>query len=652
MSYINFDKNQLVNLEYSLLREMIRSNRAGSYGSSTIINCNTRKYHGLLVTPQPGLDHGNHVLLSSLDETIIQQDAEFNLGIRKYKGGTYNPKGHKYIRDFTADQVPRLIFRVGGVILSKEMVFISREDRVIIKYTLIEAHSPTRLRLRPYLAFRSIHALSKENIFADKKYEKIPGGIRVKMYPGYTDLYMQLSSSCEYTHVPDWYYNIEYQKELERGYDYLEDLYVPGFFECEIKKGESVCFSAGTTEIVPANIKRLFNTEIRKRIPRDTFENCLINAAQQFVVQRGQSTMVVAGYPWYGPLSRDTFIALPGLTLALGDRKTCKDVLDSMLHHLKGALFPKVINGEHTCCDAADTSLWFIWALQQYAREATDKAGLWKEYGEPIKAILSGYRNGTEFNIHMESNGLIYAGIPGRAITWMDAVVDGQPVTPRVGLNVEVNALWYNAIQFALELARLAGDSAFYEYWEPLAKGFPEVFTEIFWNSSKGQLADYIDRDYKDWSVRPNMVIATSLPYSPLDEEIRKKVLSKVKQELLTSRGLRTLSPVSLAYRGICNGSQKERDQAAHQGTVFPWLFGHFAEGYLKIHGSSGLSFIKRYYDEFANTLTEHGVGTISEAFDGDPPHTPRGATSQATSVAEILRVKRLIQEYEGYHES
>ena len=648
MSYINFDKNQLVNLEYSLSREMIRSNRAGSYASTTIINCNTRKYHGLLITPQPGIDNENHVLLSSLDETVIQQEAEFNLGIHKYRGGTYHPKGHKYIRDFTVDEVPALQYKVGGVILSKELIFITREDRILIRYTLLDAHSPTRLRLRPFLAFRNVHNLSKANIYADRKYDGVQGGIRIRMYQGYSDLYMQLSKENDYIHAPDWYYHIEYQEELDRGYDYVEDLFVPGFFEVEIGKGESICFSAGTSPIAPSSMKRAYTLELKKRIPRDTFENCLINAAEQFVVRRGNRTEIIAGFPWFGRWGRDTFIALPGLTLVTGDHKTCKAVIDTMVSELDGPLFPNIGSGGQSAYNSVDAPLWFFWTLQQYAKAIGNPEKVWKDYGKKMKAILEGYRQGTGFNIHMEPDGLIYAGIPGKALTWMDAVVFGKPVTPRIGKPVEINALWYNAIMFSLELAAISGDIAFVKAWKELADTIPASFQTAFWHEEKGILADFVDGEYKDWSVRPNMVFATSLPYSPVPEESRKRILSKIKQELLTPRGLRTLSPVSAAYKGTYWGNQAERDQAYHQGTVWPWLFGHFAEGYLKIHGKSGLSFIRGYYQGFQQTLTEYGVGTISEIFDGDPPHTPRGAISQAWSVAELLRVHKLITEYES----
>jgi predicted glycogen debranching enzyme len=647
MSYIKFDRSKLVNLEYSLNRELLRANRAGSYASSTIINCNTRKYHGMLVTPQPGIDNENHVLLSCLDESVIQMDAEFNLGIHNYPGGIYNPKGHRYIVDFETEPIPRQTYKVGGVLLTKEMIFTSNEDRMIIKYTLEDAHSPTKLRLKPFLAFRNVHQLSHENIFADKKYEKVPNGIKVRMYQGYTDLFMQLSVKNEYTHVPTWYYNIEYRQEMERGYDYQEDLYVPGFFEVEIKKGESIYFQAGTKEINPVSLKRAFSAELLKRIPRNNFENCLINSAQQFIVKRGNKTEITAGFPWFGRWGRDTFISLPGLTLLSGDVKTCKSVIDTMIADLNGPLFPNVGSGNSSSYNSVDTSLWFFWALQQYADFSKNKAQIWQEYGRKMKLILEGYRKGTLYNILMLDNGLLSAGEPGKALTWMDAIVHGKPVTPRIGLTVEVNALWYNAIMFSLEVAKLADDTEFIDKWTKIAEKIPQAFQDTFWNKEKGYLADYVDGEYKDWSVRPNMILVTSLPYSPVDEEIRKQVLSVVKKELLTSRGLRTLTPKNPAYKGAYAGNQAERDLAYHQGTVWPWLLGHFAEGYLKLHGSSGLSFIKSLYKGFEPVMTEHGIGTISEIYDADPPHFARGAISQAWSVAELLRINWLIKKYD-----
>ncbi|RLD62599.1 MAG: amylo-alpha-1,6-glucosidase, partial [Bacteroidetes bacterium] len=294
MSYIQFDKTQLINLKYSLSREFIRSNRAGAYASSTIINCNTRKYHGLLICPMEKLDGDNHVLLSSLDETIIQHEKEFHLAVKKYPGGIYHP-GHKYLRDFSSEPIPTLTYRVGGVVLQKEMLLVEETEQLLIKYTLVDAHSPTKIKLHPFLAFRNVHKLSKSNLDVNSKFYNIQNGIKTRMYDAYPYLHMQTSKKAEYVHSPNWYYNIEYAEEEKRGYDFSEDLFVPGYFEFSIKKGESVVFSAGLTETTANSLKRKFASELKKRIPRDTFENCLINSAQQFIVRKDKKTEIIAG---------------------------------------------------------------------------------------------------------------------------------------------------------------------------------------------------------------------------------------------------------------------------------------------------------------------------------------------------------------------
>ena len=643
MDYIKFDKSKLVNLEYSLTRELLRSNRAGSYASTTIIGCNTRKYHGLLVAPQPQLDGGMHVLLSLLDESIIQQGQEFNLAIHKYKGEKYNPKGHKYVTDFTIDPNPIITYKVGGVILTKEMLFVGNSDSMIIKYTLVDAHSPTQLRFRPFLAYRNIHSLSKANNDVERKYDAIPNGIKVRMYLGYPHLHLQFSKENEYLHAPDWYFDFDYMREKARGYESLEDLYTPGSFEMPINVGESVYFIASLDEEDPKTFARVFAQEIKKRVARDSFEHCLQNAAEQFIVKRGKKFEIVAGFPWFGRVARDTFISLPGLTLVQGDFKTFKSIIDSSLLEMKGPLFPNSGTGLKLEYNSVDAPLWLFWTLQQYIKYSGDK-NVWKNYGEYLKLILNSFREGTSYNIHILDNGLLYAGVTGSAVTWMDAVVDGKPVTPRIGLAVEVNALWYNAICFALELAESAGEKDFVNEWKPSAERIPAAFTETFWFKAKNYLYDYVHGDFSDKSVRPNQIFAASLPYSPINDDIRKGVLDRVQSELLTPRGLRTLAPKNPAYKPEYTGGSTARDLAYHQGSVFPWLFGHFAEAWLRLYEESGISYISKLYKGFEEVITEHGIGTISELYDGDIPYRPSGAISQAWSVSELLRVGNILE--------
>lgn len=643
MTYLKFDKEQLINLNYSLNRESIRSNRAGSYSSQTITFCNTRKYHGLLVCPLDYLDGEKHVLISSLDETIIQHGKEFHIGSRKYEA-EYHPLGHKYIRDFNTNPIPTHIFRVGGVVLKKEILLTETEERILIRYTLEDAHSPTRIRFQPYLAFRQIHKLSKANMDVNTKAEPVTNGIKTKLYNGYPNLFMQISKKAEYIHAPDWYYNVELTEEKNRGYEYLEDLMAIGFFEFPIKKGESIVFSAGTTEIDPKKLKTKFNSEVKKRIPRVSYENNLENAAQQFFVKKDKKTYITAGYPWFGVWARDTFIALPGLSIARNDLKTAKAVLDTMSSELRDGLFPNTGIGLNADLNSVDAPLWYIWAIQKYVYKLGSFTGIWKNYGKYIIKILEAFKNGTHYGIKMRDNGLIYAGVNGKALTWMDAVVDGKPVTPRIGYNVEVNALWYNAVNFALEAAKKARAKKFIEQWQDIPDLTKKSFNEMFWDIEKEYLADYInDVEGKNWDVRPNQVLATSLPFTMLDELKCQKVLKVVENELLTPRGLRSLSPKNEKYIGRYEGNQNQRDKAYHQGTAWPWLLGHFFEGYLKIHGKSGIRLAEKIYYGFEDEMTNAGIGTISEIFDGDPPYQARGAISQAWSVSEIFRIKCMI---------
>jgi predicted glycogen debranching enzyme len=550
MGYIKFDKSKVVNLEYSLSREILRTNRAGSYSSTTIVGCNTRKYHGLLVCPVDELGGDRFVLLSSLDVTVVNNERSFNIGIRKYKGDFFSPKGHKYIEDFETERIPLMIYRVGGVILKQERIFVHYEEQFLIRFTILEANEPMKLQIRPFLAFRNIHQLTHANMNANTKVDFVNNGIKTRLYDGFPWLNMQLSDKAEFIHVPDWYYGVEYTEEQKRGYDFTEDLFAPGFFEVEVKKGDSIVFSASTKEEKPSGLKQKFTKTVSGKIPRDSFSNCLKNAAQQFIEKRGKSTLIIAGYPWFGAWGRDTFISLPGLTLAKQKLSLYTDVLDTQVARLKDGLFPNMGNADNPAYNSIDAPLWFFWTLQKYL----ESGGLdcWERYGEAAKSILKAFRNGTAFNIHMRDNGLIYADAPGKALTWMDAVVHEIPVTPRRGYVVEINALWYNAICFSLEMARSVKDKPFIKEIGSLPELVSQYFLDVFWDNKAGYLADYVNEEEgKNMFVRPNMIIATSLPYSMLDIEQMKKVLDTADRELVTPRGLRTLSPRNSLYRYV-----------------------------------------------------------------------------------------------------
>ena len=643
MSYIKFEKGQVVNLEYSLGREMIRTNRAGSYASTTIVECNTRKYHGLLVCPVDELGGGRFVLLSGLDVTVLNNNQSFNIGIRKYKGDYFSPKGHKYLEDFATEIIPMRIYRVGNVLLKIERLLVHYEEQLLVRYTVLDASEDMKLQIRPFLVFRSIHELTHANLVANTKIEQVKNGIKSRLYDGFPYLHMQFSTQAEFVHVPDWHLGVEYLEEQKRGYDYAEDLFTPGFFELPAKKGDVILFSASTKEESPAGLKAKFEKSITGKIPRDNFVDCLRNAAQQFVEKRGGDTLIIAGYPWFGSWGRDTFISLPGIALARRKTALYSDVLDTQVKRMKDGLFPNMGTAGHYAFNSVDAPLWFFWSLQQYVLSGGKDCC--ERYGEAAKAVLNAYKNGTGFNIHMRENGLVYADAPGKALTWMDAVVNGVPVTPRRGYAVEINALWYNAICFTLDMAKSEKDKKFLKEYEHLPELIRKSFLELFWDEKNGYLADYVnDEEGKNFFKRPNMVIAVSLPHSMLDKEQMKKVLDVADKELVTPRGLRTISPGNKLYKGIYYGNQETRDSAYHQGTVWPWLLGPFCEGWLKVYGKQGVQKIRNLIFGLEECMSEAGITTLSEIHDGDPPHTPRGAISQAWSIGEVLRIIDILE--------
>ena len=641
MSYLKFDKTVMINLEESLRREILRTNRNGAYHCTTVVDCNTRKYHGLLVMPLPELDDDNHVLLSSLDETVIQHDAPFNLGLHKYAGNNYNPKGHKYIREFTCDTVPRTVYRVGGVVLAKEKVFSLYENRIMIKYTLEDAHSDTTLRFKPFLAFRNANSLAQENGSVNKLYQDVPNGIKTCMYKGYPDLYMQFNKKVKFVFEPYWYNGIEYLKEQERGYPYKEDLYVPGYFEVPIKKGETIIFSAGVGPVATNQLKKLFVQEAEARTPRTSFYNCLKNSAQQFYFRpKEEDAYLLAGYPWFKVRARDLFISLPGCTLSIDDPVRFEKIMHTAMPAIRNFMQTGKGDGVIREIEHPDVFLWAIWAIHQYARAmGIDKAQTL--YADFVGEIIIYFRDQKHPDMKLMENGLLFAEGRDKAITWMNSTINGKPVVARSGYIVEFNALWYNALKFYKELA---GDKAD-ESVDALINKMDTSFVETFLNGYN-YLLDSVSGGYVDWSVRPNMIFAVAFPYSPLNRVQKRAVIDIVTKELVTPKGLRSLSPKSEGYRPNYVGTQNERDLAYHQGTAWPWLFGAYLESYLKIFGKGGISFVERMLISMEEEMSLHCIGTLAEIFDGNPPYTGRGAVSFAMNVAAILRVLEMLKKY------
>jgi len=645
MANLNLDKAQLVNLEYALYREVLRTNRAGSYSSTTIIGCNTRKFHGALVCPVEAFGGNRYVLLSSVDISIVQQNQVFNLGIRKYQGSHYEPKGHKYLTDFELHKTPRWVYQIGGMTIKVEHLLVETEEQVLVKVTIDKALPGTTIRLKPFLAFRGIHELTQQNMVANTRFESAGNGIKIKMYEGFPYLHMQVNTPASFIAAPDWYKGVEYLKEQQRGLPYQEDLFVPGYFELECHHGEEIIFSAATKEADSEKLKAKFATEQGKRIPRDTLLHNLLNSAGQFIQRQGNEIKLLAGYHWYNERLRDTLVALPGLMAFQENKEPFLEILDQAIQDIRKVYLSGDESSRCPVKIGIDVPLWLFFTVQEIAKLFPEiKAP--ERYGEVLTEIVLYFSKLSNGPVRIDETGLIHAREKGVPLTWMDAVVDGEPVTWRPGYVVEINALWYNALAYYHEVLILRKGGTRIPGAEDLLQKVKDSFPLIFWNERGGYLYDYVDGETKDDSIRPNQVIAVSLTYSPLDIERKKMVIDVLKKELLTPRGLRSLSPSAKDYVGAIEGDKKQRDLALHQGSVFPWLAAFFAEGYLSIHKKGGLSFIKKMIEGFEEEMSQHCLGTIPECFSGNPPHVGKGAVSMAWNVASVLRIIKLIDKY------
>ena len=642
MSALTFDKSELGNLEYSLQREMLATDRKGGYMSTTIVCCNTRKYHGLMVAPIDETDEA-YVLLSSLDETIIQHDQSFNLALHRYKG-VYEPRGHKYITDFKYTPTPTITYRVGGVILRKELLWIHKRTQLMIRYTLVDAHSDTTLRLRPFFAFRNKHALSKANMEADGRSYPAKCGVKSKLYEGYPWLYLQTNKKdAEFVAAPDWYYGFEYPEEIKRGYDGYEDLMTTGYFEMSIKKGESIIFSAATDEIASADaISEMYEASLARRTHKIDFLSCLHHSARQFIVRRPSGrTEMIAGYPWYGTVGRDTLMSLPGIVLEQKYKEDCLDVLDTMVRDMKDGDFA----GSASAWVAADAPLWLFWTLQNLEKHISAKA-LWERYGEVMKSVLEAYRRGFGEKVKMHENGLVWAAADGEALTWMDTKLDGKPVAQRAGYAVEIQALWYNAVSYTLALARKMKDKAFVEAWAAVPELTKKSFIEKFW-LDEGYLADYVN-DYETNDFRrSNMLVACGLDYTMLSEEQIMDVLAVVRQHLITPRGVRSLSPRNPFYEPSYGEDQRSEDKASRNGAIWIWPLMFYVKTGFAIAGERFLPEAKEILAAFDEEIQTSCIGSISECFEGDPPFRAHGCLSQATSVGGLLYISDLISAWD-----
>lgn len=657
MSFI-VDEKHCQNLRESLRHEWLETNGLGGYASGTIVGCNTRKYHGLLVASlaEPP---GRFLLLSRLEDSIVSRDQEFPLACHRYPG-VYHPQGHRHLEEFRLDEGPVFRYRIGDIVIGKRILMVADENTVLVRYDVEHGSGPVTLRLKPLLAFRGHHELKREDSVIRTQTSPVPNGFGIHPYDGLPPLFIQTSLPSVFDAAPDWYRRFEFLAEAERGYDHHEDLFCPGTLRVDLNPGQGVVVTAGLQEQAAPSVQA-WNQELARRCAADkadaiTAKRCrnpeisgltprLLRSGRHFLIHTptpDRRATLIAGYPWFEDWGRDTLISLPGLTFCSGNPDAGVAILKSMGPHERDGLIPNffAINPAHNAYNSVDASLWYFWAVQQMLTWTRDLGTVRTHFWPVMRTILAKFMAGTANGIGMSEDGLLHAGNQATQLTWMDAQAYGGPVTPRHGYAVEINALWYNALCFSSELAREFGESP---EWAPNLTGRLRIaFSDLFWMDQENCLADAFSDGVLDTSIRPNQIFAVSLPFSPLDSYQRVGVVEKVRKELLTPYGLRTLSPRSAAYRGRYEGDQNARDAAYHQGTVWPWLLGHFGEAYLRVtmNREHAIRFLLAEIQPLLSyALKGPGLLNVPEIFDGDPPQRPAGCPAQAWSTAELIRL-------------
>jgi predicted glycogen debranching enzyme len=642
--------------------EWLETNGMGGYASSTILNCHTRKYHGLLVANLKA-PPGRYVLLSKFEDSLSSGTEEVPLSSHQYPG-VFFPPGEYCLKEFHAHPCPRFVYRKKGFSVTKSIMLIREEDTVLTRYEIGECGAAAVLRLRPFLAYREHHALSRQNDSLHVKTYDIKNGFMIQPYDGMPALFLQTNLKSRFFPAPVWYKNFEYQAEEERGYEWHEDLFQPGLMEIPVKKGSVVIVQA-SLNIARSQLKKKWHTEesersgerqeLEKLVPRFEKEEDrgnllnLLRAGRQFLIRTPSGRpAIIAGYHWFGDWGRDTLISLPALTFSSGRPRLGITILNSLAEYERDGLLPNCFAADEkdNGYNSVDTPLWYFWAVQQMLRCTGDAESLKIRIWPVMKNIIRSFLAGTIFNIRTDGNGLLTAGSGGTQLTWMDASIQGKPVTPRWGYAVEINALWYNAVCFAAELAGRFDDG------EPalsnLAGKIRGAFNDTFRIGGKSYLGDVFHDGTLDEAVRPNQILAVSLPYSPLDPDLWQGVVDVVRNDLLTPFGLRTLSPADPRYEGHYGGDGISRDMAYHQGTAWPWLLSHFGEALLKTarDKKEARQFLLDYVRSFVRVhLPMAGVGCVSEIFDGDPPHQPNGCIAQAWSTAALISLYSLISQ-------
>lgn len=641
---ITFDAKVCTDFAAATSREWLETNGIGGFASGTISGANNRRYHGLLTAAtRPPL--GRISMLSKYEETVFVDGKRYDISANSFPG-TVHPEGYKLITSFRLDPFPIWTFGLDGVVIEKRVFMIYGRNAVAASWSVASSKKAQKidLELRPLLSFVDYHHLQHGNHDFAVEYDESNGIVKMQPYASMPPIFFTHNAAAV-QNSGFWYRDFEYGIEKERGFDYQEDLFQPFILKFDLANAATVITSADEkvtddfAQLMAAAIER--REELVSKVPNASgLVRDLVLAADQFIVKRGSGQTVIAGYPWFSDWGRDTMIALNGLTLAAGRPEIARNVINEFAKHISQGMLPNRFpdEGEEAEYNTVDATLWYFEAIRAYIAATGDnkivKGALYKK----LANIIDWHLQGTRYNIHVDTDGLLYAGEPGVQLTWMDAKVGDLVITPRTGKPVEIQALWYNALRIMSDLSLVYGTNADTDKFDDLADMCRQSFNAAFWNDDEDCLYDVIENGTRDGSIRPNQIFAVSLPHSMLDDIKARKVVDRVAADLLTPVGLRSLSPADPRYCPIYIGSPFDRDSAYHQGTVWAWLIGGYIDAYRRVYPNDTAR-VDEIIAGFEPHLSEAGIGQVSEIFDADPPHAPRGCFAQAWSVAELLRV-------------
>lgn len=638
-----FKADKLKQYEISGNLEWLETNGVGGYSSGTVAGSNTRRYHGVLVAAtQPPV--GRMVVLSKLEETIVTKDKRFELSANQYPGAIY-PQGFQYLKSFERNVFPEFVYEADGVQLKKTIIGIHGENSVVILYEVIKAKGTITLELKPFESCKDFHSEARANDSIYKNYLFDEGVFQTMNYEACPEIFISVPGSS-FVEGKAWYYNYEHAVEQFRGLDYTEDLFTHGHFAVDLNAGDklpvivSIDDPRGRDAMLLIENERLRRDELMKPFASENLRRLAL-AADQFIVKRGDLNTIVAGYPWFSDWGRDTMISLPGLCVATGRYHDLKNILKAFANSVSEGMLPNRFPdyGEHPEYNTIDATLWFFVAIYKYYQASKDRSFI-AEITPVLTDIIDWHYKGTRYNIRVdETDGLLSGGQEGVQLTWMDVKIGDWVVTPRRGKAVEINALWYNALSILSFFNNELGDDAGSGKWKEKAEHVSSSFNDKFWNELRGCLYDYIEGDDKNPDLRPNQLYAISLPFQLLTKQRATRVLKVVTDQLYTPKGLRSLERSHPDYKHQYAGTVQSRDSAYHQGTVWGYLIGPYVDAVIFVRGDKGKRDATRIIEEFLKTMDERCVGSISEIFDAEEPHTSRGCFAQAWSVAEALRV-------------